>query len=261
MKCAVVLAALLASSSAIAAPKGGEARAQFDRGVAAYTKGDYATAAEALGASFVLEADPETLFAWAQTERKLGHCDRAIDLYMKLLAMDLPAENKSAIKVQISECKAIIAENPPKKPAVSPQPKPIEPAPVVTAQVEPAAPPPPREEPMPVDDEGRAWWKDPIGGALVGVGAVGVGLGIVFLAQGSAADADKEMAASYPEYEELANKAESRGRLGVITVAAGGALIIGGIVRYATHGSSKESTAVTTLVLPSGGGLALSGRF
>ncbi len=257
MKRAVFAAVLLATSSAIAAPKSGEARVQFDRGVAAYTKGDYATAAEALGASFVLEADAETLFAWAQTERKLGHCDRAIELYTKLLGMDLPAENKSAIKVQISECKAILAENPTK---AKPVPEPaIAPAPVVTAQSDPT--PPPREEPRQVDGGGSTWWKDPIGGALVGVGAVGVGLGIVFLRQGAAADADKNGAASYPEYEELANRAESRGRLGVISVAAGGALIIGGIVRYATRGSSKEGTGVTTLVLPSGGGLAVSGRF
>src|SRR5688500_6981072 len=94
----IALALVVATSSAVAAPKTGEARVQFDRGVAAYTKGDYATATEALGASFVLEADAETLFAWAQTERKLGHCDRAIDLYAKLLAMDIPAENKPAIK-------------------------------------------------------------------------------------------------------------------------------------------------------------------
>jgi hypothetical protein len=123
---------------------------------------------------------------------------------------------------------------------------------------EPASPP--IEEPKPITNEGRAWWKDPIGGALVGVGAVGVGVGIVFLVQGASADADKDKATSYPEYQELADRAESRGRFGVISLAAGGALIAGGIVWYATRSKSNE-TAVTTLVLPSGGGVALSGRF
>jgi tetratricopeptide (TPR) repeat protein len=265
------LAALLATSPAVAAPKGGEARVQFDKGVAAYTKGDYAAAAEALGASFVLEADPETLFAWAQTERKLGHCDRAIDLYTKLLGMDLPAANKDAVRVQINECKAILAEQKPKpadaKPTKPAEPAPITPKPaesastpppVTTAQVETT--PPPREERPPITSEGRAWWKDPVGGALVGTGAVVIGLGVVFLVQGSAADSDKQAAMTYPEYEELANRAESRGRLGVIGLVMGGALVTGGIVWYATRKPSGDR-AVSTLVLPGGGGVALSGRF
>jgi hypothetical protein len=315
---AAFIATLVASSAAVAAPKAGEARVQFDKGVAAYTKGDYAAAAEALGASFVLEADPETLFAWAQTERKLGHCDRAVDLYTKLLAMDLPAENKKAIRVQISECKAIIADQKAKpatkpvaakpdksvatKPAdksVATKPadksvatKPVETKPVdkavetkpvdkaveskpvdkpIETKPEPPRPPPPietaqlesmppHEPPPPIGNEGRAWWKDPVGGALVGVGAVSIGVGIVFLAQASSADSDKLNAMSYPEYKDLADTAESRGRLGVISLVAGGALVTAGVVWYVTRKPSSER-AVTTLVLPSGGGVAFSGRF
>jgi hypothetical protein len=295
-----LFAILVASSAAFAAPKSGEARVQFDRGVAAYTKGDYAAAAEALGASFVLEADPETLFAWAQTERKLGHCDRAIDLYGKLLGMDLPAENKQAIRVQISECKAIIADQKPAKPvdkatkpadkatkatkpadkATKPADKsigtkpvdkavetppvetpvqtpPLEQQPIETAQLDTT---PPHEEPRPITNEGRAWWKDPVGGALVGAGAISIGVGIVFLVQASAADADKADALLYPEFESLADRAESRGRLGVIGLVAGGALATAGVVWYVTHKPSSER-AVTTLVLPSGAGVAFSGRF
>lgn len=274
---AALVAMLLASSAAGAAPKGADARAQFDKGVTAYTKGDYQAASEALGASFVLEADAETLFAWAQTERKLGHCDRAIELYTKLLKMNLPAENKEAVKVQIGECKVIIADQKKaekqaasdakkvaateKKPAetkVEPTPPPP-PPPVAAAPPvqEPIAQPPPREEPKP---EGRTWWKDPVGGALVGAGAIGIGLGIVFLVQASAADSDKANAMSYDEYESLANRAESRGRLGVISLVAGGALAAGGVVWYVTRKPNAEKT-VTTLVVPGGGGIALSGRF
>lgn len=251
---AAVAAVVFATTPALAAPKGGEARAQFDQGVAAYTRGDYDAAAEALGASFVLEADPETLFAWAQTERKRGHCDRAIDLYAKLLDMDLPAENKQAVRTQIDECRAIIAQEGPKPDAPRPA------APSSAVETPPLAPEPAATQPMPPSrSEGRAWWRDPVGGALVGVGAVGVGLGAVFLVQGRAADRDKESAASYADYEALASRAESRGRLGVIGLAAGGALIAGGVVLYLTRKPSEP--ALTTLVVPSGGGLALSGRF
>ncbi|HEY5922879.1 MAG TPA: hypothetical protein VIV11_14470 [Kofleriaceae bacterium] len=281
----MLVALLVTATTAHAAPKGQAARAQFDKGVTAYTKGDYAAAAEALGASFVLEADVETLFAWAQTERKLGHCDRASELYRKLLGMNLPAENKEAIQVQINECKVIIADQkkaaktapkpdpkvaPKPEPKVAPKPDPkVAPKPVEAKPVEPTpVPVQPTPEPAPtevlpvepVQAEGRVWWKDPIGGAVVGAGVVGLGLGIVFLVQGSAAESDKATAMSYPEYESLANRAESRGRLGVISLVAGSALIACGVVRYVTLKPSKE-TQVTTLALPGGGGLALSGRF
>ena len=266
----IAFALVLASTTASAAPKSADARAHFDRGVAAYTKGDYAGAAEALGASFVIEADPETLFAWAQTERKLGHCDRAIDLYKKLLAMNLPAENKKAVQVQIDECKAVLAEKPAKggpkpkvtkgKPELKPaEVKPVEPAPVEPAPVAPIASPlPPPVDP--IEHEDRAWWKDPIGGALVGAGVIGIGVGVVFLVQGSNADATKETAPTYQSYEERANRAESLGRRGVITLVIGGALVTGGVVWYATRSKGGERR-VSTVVTPSGAGVALSGSF
>jgi tetratricopeptide (TPR) repeat protein len=248
---AVTAMVTLATSVASSAPRSRDARAQFDRGVAAYTKGDYATAAEALGASFVLEADPETLFAWAQTERKLGHCDRAVDLYMKLLGMDLPDANRKAVLVQIDECKAMLAEQ---KPRVEPPP----PASPAAAELEPIEPDP-APQPAPVRER-RPRWKDPVGGALVGVGAVGLGVGAVFLVQARNADADKQDAPTYPAYEALAERAEARGRLGVMSLVAGGALVASGVVWYLTRKPANE-TAVTTLVVPGGGGLALSGRF
>ncbi len=89
----------------------------FDKGVAAYTKGDYATAAASLSESYAREGDPETLFAWAQAERKLGHCSNAVELYNTLLAFDLPAENKKVIETQLDECKQILGtEKKPDKP-------------------------------------------------------------------------------------------------------------------------------------------------
>jgi tetratricopeptide (TPR) repeat protein len=244
---ALIAALALASGTVSAAPKGGEARVQFNKGVAAYTKGDYQAASEALGASFVLEADAETLFAWAQTERKLGHCDRAIELYSKLLGMDLPDENKQAVRVQINECKAIVAEQKP-----TPEPAPA-PAPAPAASLE-SHPPPLPPEPT------YTWWKDPVGDAIVGAGAVALVAGIVFMAQGSSADSDKAHAMTYPEYASLADRAESRGRLGLIGIAVGGGLIAGGITWYVQQKGRIEHKA-TALLVPGGGGVAFSGRF
>jgi tetratricopeptide (TPR) repeat protein len=277
---ALALALAAAPQLASAAPKKKSARAEFDKGVKAYTKGEYQKAINALARSYELEPDEETLFAWAQTERKLGHCDKAIELYGKLLAMNLPAANKDAVREQVKECKEILdAERAatavvdgPKPPAAetpasdgpTPTPTPT-PAPDTAAGDAPASDSasPPDERPASTVqvDEPRAWWKDPVGGALVGVGVVGLAVGTVFLVQGSAAESDKANAGSYDEYQVLADRAESRGRFGVIGLAVGGGLVAGGIIWYATHRSLPPERTVSGWVSTTGGGLALSGRF
>ena len=249
MKWLVSAALLICASTVSAAPKGAEAKSAFDKGVAAYTKGDFAGASDQLGKSYALEPDVETLFAWAQTERKLEHCDKASTLYAKLLDADLPAANKAVVREKFDECQKILAEQPKPEPVVTPPPPP---PPTVTPT--PLPPPPPGEE-------GRAWWKDPVGGALVGVGLVGVGLGTVFLVQGRAADKDKATAANYGEFQRLEDRAQSRGKLGTGALIGGGVLVTAGIVWYATHGGSKRGTQVSGWATPDGGGLVALGSF
>lgn len=236
---------LVGAPLAYAAPKTPEAKAAFDRGVAAYTSNDYAAASEALGQSYALEPDVETLFAWAQTERKLEHCDKASELYGKLLAYDLPDENKAAIQTKLEECKAILAAQ-----------KPVEPPPPVADP----APVPPIDKPQPPPSS-PAWWKDPVGGGLVGVGVVGLGVGGYFLVSARSLDADKTTAPNYGEFQRLEDKAASRGTIGVIAAAGGGALLVAGIVWYATRGGGERPTQITGWVTPDGGGLVAAGRF
>lgn len=88
----------------MAAPKRRAAKREFDKGVRLYSKKDYDGARSAFSASAKLESDVETLYAWAQTERKLGNCSKAVDLYKQLLDMQLPAANKDAIRPKLEEC-------------------------------------------------------------------------------------------------------------------------------------------------------------
>lgn len=268
MKRALVIVAIVAGSAS-AAPKKKAARKEFDKGVAAYQKGDFAAAAAAFAKSDKIESDAETLFAWAQSERKLDHCDKAIELYGKLLLTDMPAENKEAVNVQIGECKDILAKQKSATPVApttgtttpettppataSPPPNPEPSAPSATPG--PDLPPKPAKTP-----EGRAWWKDPVGGALVGVGVIGVGMGVVFLVQGRAADQDAANAKTYPEFVSLEDRATSRGRLGVISLVAGGAAAAAGVAWYQTHKQSSSPT-VTGWLDSKSGGLAISGGF
>jgi hypothetical protein len=50
------------------------------------------------------------LFAWAQAERRLDHCEKAIELYLKLLEFPLPAANKSAVEDKIAECRVVLEQ-------------------------------------------------------------------------------------------------------------------------------------------------------
>lgn len=257
MRAWIAAAAVLALVSPVAAaPKGPKAKAAFDRGVVAYQKGEFAAASEALEASFNLEADLETLFAWAQSERQLERCDKAIELFEKLLGYDMPAENKAVIRSKVDECKEIIAARQP-----PPEAPPEAPPEVVAPPVE-VTPVPEQPRPGP---ERSPWWKDPIGGAAVGLGVVGLGVGGGFLVSARNAERDASNADSDAVFDNKNHQAESHGRIGLISTIAGGVLIAGGIVRYVTRGGdgggSEERTRVTGWLSPDGGGVTAIGRF
>lgn len=257
------LAVLALASPAAAAPKGGPAKVAFDKGVAAYQKGNFAVASEQLAASFKLEADPETLFAWAQSELQLDHCDKSIELFQKLLEFNLPAENKKVVAGKIDECKAQLASKQPagpKQPDKAPEKQPEQPPEAPAAG--PADPGPASVEGAATGPERSPWWKDPIGDGLVVLGVAGLGVGGYFL--WSASKAEKDSQKLDTDFKELDDRAQRHGKLGVISASIGGVLIIGGIVRYATRGGGggeQERTAVTGWVSPDGGGFAAIGRF
>jgi tetratricopeptide (TPR) repeat protein len=243
--------ALCAAGSAAAAPKSKAARAEFDKGVAAYQKQDFAAASAALGRSYALEADTETLFAWAQSERQLGNCDKAIELYQKLLARELPSENAAAVRAKRDECTAIIAsqKKPDPEPVVEPEPKKPE------REVVPEIP----ERPPQAGK--RPWWKDPLGDTLVLAGVGGLAVGGVFLFQAKKAESDSTSAANVDEFARLDARAQSRGKLGVIVGASGAVLVAAGILRYATRGGGESRAQVTGYFDGTGGGLVAFGRF
>ncbi|HEY0193212.1 MAG TPA: hypothetical protein VGC42_18975 [Kofleriaceae bacterium] len=252
---ALVLSTL--ASSVAAQPKKKPARAQFDKGVAAYKKNSYEAASAALGKSFELEPDPDTLFAWAQAERKLDHCEKALELYEKLLTFDLPAANKAAVQQKHDECNDLIGAK--ATAAAPPEPTPVAPPPVAPPPTAPA--PEPTPGPMPVH-EGRSWYKDPIALSLLGVGVIGVGVGGAFLVNARSTHNKIATAANDGEARELSDTARSRQQIGLIAAGAGGALIIGGVVWIVTHrSSSTEAPPVTAWLGAGGGGLALSNSF
>ena len=272
-----VAALLVVAGTADARPKRRDARTAFDRGVAAYQKGNYEAAAEALGKSFELERDVDTLFAWAQAERKLEHCDKAMRLYEQLLSFNLPAANRNAVEQKLAECRTVIAQQTP------PPPEPVVPAAPPPAPRAPAAPPPTPSEPPPaavaapvvapppsepVDhpeappvEGGRRWYTDPIALSLLGAGAVAGGVGVGFLVSAQSSSNKSKTAPDYPTAQSLKHTAEQRGTIGMVSTIGGGALLAGGVVWIVLHRDTRERHAVTGWLAPGGGGLAITGPF
>lgn len=254
----IVLA--VAAATASAAPKGGDAKAAFNKGIAAYQRKDYAAAALAFAKSDYLEPDLETEYAWAQAERKAGNCGKAVQLYEKLIANPtLPSANRSAVQQQLAECKAILAAEKPveKQPEKQPE-KPAEqpPAPVVDDKPDLPGTPQTPERPAP-GATARAWWKEPVGGSLVTLGVLSGAVGGYFLYTGHTAEQQSKQADNFAKFTELHDKARSRGEIGVIATASGGALLVGGILWYALHmGGGEQRARVTGWVAPSGAGIA-----
>lgn len=287
-----LVAFVLAGSpvSVIAAPKGRAAKAQFDKGVVAYGKSDFVTASLAFGKSYALEVDVETLFAWAQSERKQGDCAKASELYLKLLDTKLPAENKAVVQGQLDECKKILDDDQAKESAAeraridqarAHQPRDEAYKPEASPPVPPPSPqPPPSSAPTTsVENPARApsevsihashastpaaspWFADPAGDVLTGLGLAGVAFGGVMLMSASSASSDAKSAPTYDQFKALDDKAKSRGTIGMIAAGAGAALILGGVIRYATRSTSSESTTVTGWVDTHSSGIALAGAW
>ncbi|HEY4182938.1 MAG TPA: hypothetical protein VGM90_39210 [Kofleriaceae bacterium] len=254
----IILVAAALIGTAEAAPKKREARELYDKGLAAYGKNDYAGAAKALSKSFALEEDKDTLFAWAQAEKKNTNCEKAIHLYEKVLVFELKAPARKAVGVQIEECRAAMLQTTPpaeENTVATPAPAPVsDAAPAAPPEAMPAAP-----EPVHTDDP-PSRWKSPLGLTLVGVGVVGVGVGTVFLLQAKKADSDQDSAATYGEWKDLRDKAKSRGTIGLVSTGVGAACLVGGIIYIATRKTESASQA-SVWVTPDGGGVFATGRF
>jgi tetratricopeptide (TPR) repeat protein len=274
---AVVLAvvSLAAARSADARPKRRDAKAAFDRGVAAYQKGNYQGASDALAQSFELERDVDTLFAWAQTERKLDHCNKAIELYEELLTFNLPAANRSAVEGKLFECREMVAQQKPPAPAPPPS-EPAPPAPPAPSPSRPAVPPPstavvPAPPPVspPAPEAPRAeprapyvFYKDRVALGLGGAGVVVAGIGIGFLVAAHSASNDAKTASTYQQVVDDNHKVDQRNNLGGGGLIVGGVLIAGGVgwVLWKRHDTGEQRT-VTGWLAPGGGGLVIAGPF
>jgi tetratricopeptide (TPR) repeat protein len=232
---AAMMFLLALPASVLAGPKE-DAQAHIVKATEAHQRSDFNVALQELEAAYAIDPQPDLLYAIGQVYVKLERCADAISYYERYLATAPTLEAAGQAQEAIDACKA-------KLPAPEPQPAPT-----------PLPPPSPPTT--------SAWYKDPIGGALVGGGLVAGALGVVFYLGARNELDEAEAAMTLPAYEDHVDSAHSKRLVSVILFGGGAALIAGGIARYVMHDAGATEARRVGVVPTSGGGLlTLTGEF
>jgi tetratricopeptide (TPR) repeat protein len=237
-------------------PKNAKARKHFDSAVELYKAEDYDEAAAEANRGLAIEQHESLLFILAQAERQRGNCVEAVEILTKFIETtesDDMRENALTAKALCAEELAELARQ-----AELAAQQAAEAEAENEPEPEPVTPPPP----VPV----KPWYRDPLGGALVGVGGAAVLAGGAVLI--SAAVLDPDAAADYGDFDERRRLRPKLVLAGGITAGVGALLAAGGAVRWVLLAKRNKDTAPPAARLELGpwldrrrAGLVLKGRF
>lgn len=120
------------------------AREAYDKGTAAFEKGDYVTALDSFVKANALIPSVQAMYWIAQAQDRLGRTEAALEAYEAVAARadfsKLSEDKATTVRERLSALK------PPPPPPAEPAPPPAEPAPALVS--EPAPPPPPAPPPV-----------------------------------------------------------------------------------------------------------------
>jgi tetratricopeptide (TPR) repeat protein len=212
---ATVCVALFSSS-----PEVLEAKRLYEEGNAFYRTADYDKALEAYSKAYALSAAPELLFNIAQAYQLKGPsgCEAAGRFYRRYLAQVPNAENRELVQQRLAKLGPCADERPIETP--------LEPAPEPVKTLDAVAAPVPAPEPSVRSTMWRGW--GPLGVALAGVAAAGVGLGVYLW---TSRDLDVSAAQGcHPHCSATASSLEQRADISYVFVGLGAAVLIAGVL-------------------------------
>lgn len=215
-----------------------EAQAKLREAQEAFQNEDFDAAAAAVEAAYIIEPKPMLLYPWAQAERSRGNCEAAVELYQRFLDSDPPdemagvaIENRDLCQAELDAEHEVIEDDDGS----------------VVDEVLAEEDPEPSPAPVTNDNQpkAKAWYKDPVGGVLVGVGVAGVGAGVGLLAVASSRAKGASEMDTHSEYMDARDGATTLRNGGAIALSIGGALVVGGVVRYllVAKKGNKDATA------------------
>jgi tetratricopeptide (TPR) repeat protein len=250
------LAALVVAPAAALAGNKDDARAHIARATRAHKDGRYADARVELQAAYALDPRPDVLYALGQVNAKLGNCREAVDYYKRFAATQSDPQVARVVDQAIAACTALPAPEPaavatgraPSDAARAPSAPRVASPPVAPAPVAPA----------PAATDRAPWYRDTVGGALVGAGVIAAVVGLVehrsALSDLDAAG-DRGRTTTLDRFDELVAGAHQKRTMALVLAGAGGALIGAGVIRFVLH---REPTEVRVGVAPARGGGVVS---
>lgn len=226
------------------APMNAAAKERYDKGLALYSQREFRAAIDAFEEGFAIEPRREFLFAEAQAYRLAGDCAHAVPLFDRFLATQPSQIQIDATRLALDRCAHQAAPEAPRPVAPAP-PKPY--VPILFL------PPPP-------------WWRDPWGVATLatGLATAAVGGGFLLASERSWDAAHAPTVHVSTDFDRLIAQYQQRHTVGIVTLAAGGALCAAAIVRFAyvrhRNATADERTQAQLALQPLPGGGALSWR-
>ncbi|MBL4684402.1 MAG: hypothetical protein JKY37_07415 [Nannocystaceae bacterium] len=234
-------------------PTDPEASTHFRRGVELFNAGDFEGAVAQYEAGFAIEDHPLSLYSMAQAETKNDNCPRAVKLFKEFIAADVPDKARDNARGGMLFCAEILADAgiaaaPTDDPVDDPVDEPIDDAEGSD------------DDPRPRDGA-RKWYLDPAGDGLVAFGVVGVGVGVGLIA-GAGVLAGQPQPPGYADHVDRLERIQLLRTVGGITAGVGGALLIGGVVRWVIVSRRGGRASNVGLLWHRGvAGLQVSGRF
>jgi tetratricopeptide (TPR) repeat protein len=240
-----------------------KARELFEQGDEQYKSGRYEEALIALRRAYELSGREALLFNIANALEKLGRDEQALE-NLEAYAPHAPEARRVGVTARIEALRARLDAA---KPAPVPEPLPA-PKPEAKPETKPVQPP--SSEPAPRPPADSSVQPTAVAGyALLGVGALGLGLGAAFgaVALGARSDAEASCDADAGRcLTDAADPLDDDARfsvaadvsfgIGIAAALAGGALVIHSVV-VAPSGAEKQTLSVAL----KGGELRVIGRF
>jgi tetratricopeptide (TPR) repeat protein len=190
---ALLCAALAGAAPADAAPPPSEAQKLYERGLQLYSARQYEAAISSFQKAFDLDGRREILFAWAQAERLSGDCPSAVVLYRRFLAMSPGPREVEAAQLNLKRCERALATRPEGEPAPNPVDERAREAEAHAAAAEA------RAAAEAAARRGPPFYRDRVGGALLGVGAGLLVVGAGVAGASAATESAARSAANYGE--------------------------------------------------------------
>lgn len=221
-----------------------------------YVLRDFERAITEWKAGVLIENLPAFSYNLGQAYRQMGNYEEAIWHYERYLPRASNPQRKRDAERFIKEMRAELE----KKARTTP---PVETLPNAENQP-PTGKPPTARAPkvVTVIDRGEAWYADPLGWGLAGVGGIGLGVsvGLIFSAKNLDDRANGETAIEVRD--SLHERASDRRLVGVILGVVGAGALATGIVKLAIYPKDRERKVTTTFhVGVTRDGLVVMGRF